>query len=61
VKHIIFGLVIATAATTSILDLNNQQVANAQVDRVRPDLNGLLLNRPGSNRVYWIDRSFMKG
>jgi hypothetical protein len=55
VKRIIFGLVIATAATTSILNLNNQQVANAQVDRLRPDLNGLQIRNPGNGMIYWID------
>jgi hypothetical protein len=35
--------------------LNNSQVANAQTDRLRPDLNGLQVRNPGNGMIFWVD------
>lgn len=42
-------------ASSSILALDHRQVANAQFDRLRPDLNGLQVRNPGNGKIYWID------
>jgi hypothetical protein len=37
------------------LVFDNSQVANAQSDRLRPDLNGLQVRNPGNGMIFWVD------